>query len=147
MRPGRDGDPEQCALPRRSICMIAPCRVEPSEPASLDRVLAGAEAAFRAALTESFHGLELCDRNVLRFHYFHGLTVDQLADVLCSHRAAVIRQLSRIRERILRETRRHLASRLQLERRELDRLLDVARQRFDLAIARLLRGRPTSASR
>lgn len=127
--------------------MIAPCGVEPPEHPSLDRVPAGAEPAFRDALTRSFHGLELCDRNVLRFHYFHGLTVDQLADVLCSHRGTVIRQLARIRERMLRETRRHLAARLRLDRSELDRLLDVVRRRFDLAIARLLRARPTSASR
>jgi RNA polymerase sigma-70 factor, ECF subfamily len=128
--------------------MIATCRVA-SEPASLDGMLAGAEAAFRDALTESFHGLELCDRNVLRFHYFHGLTVDQLEDVLCSHRAVVVRQLARIRERMLRETRRSLAARLRLERCALDQLLDVARQRFDLAITRLLRScaPTTSASR
>jgi hypothetical protein len=125
--------------------MIATCRVSQSEPPSLDRI-PGVEAAFRDALTESFHGLELCDRNVLRFHYFHRLTVDQLADVLRSHRAAVIRQLARIRERILRETRRTLAARLMLERHELDQLHDVARQRFDLAITWLLRSRADRAS-
>jgi RNA polymerase sigma-70 factor, ECF subfamily len=128
--------------------MIASCPVARSEPPSLDRMLAGAEAAFRAALTDSFHGLELCDRNVLRFHYFHGLTVDQLAEVLCSHRAAVVRQLARIRERLLRETRRNLAGRLPLDKHQLDRLLEVARSRVDLAITRILRSSATtSASR
>jgi RNA polymerase sigma-70 factor len=103
------------------------------------RLLAGAEAAFRDALLESFDGLELCDRNLLRFHYFHGLGVDQLAEMFSSHRASLLRQLARIRERVLRDTRRGLAARLPLDKHQLDRLLDVARARFDLAIARVLR--------
>jgi RNA polymerase sigma-70 factor len=99
----------------------------------------GAEAAFRDALTDSLEGLELCDRNMLRFHYFHGLSVDQLADMFCSHRAAVVRQLARIRERVLRDTRRGLAVRLQLDKHELDHLVERVRSRLDLAIARVLR--------
>jgi len=99
----------------------------------------GAEPAFRGALTDSFEDLELCDRNMLRFHYFHGLSVDQLADMFCSSRAAVVRQLARIRDRMLRDTRRGLAARLPLDKHELDQLLDVVRSRFDLAITRVLR--------
>jgi RNA polymerase sigma-70 factor len=115
----------------------APCF--PPERASQARFLVGAEAAFRNALTDSIEGLELCDRNMLRFHYFHGLTVDQLADMFCSHRAAVVRQLARIRERVLRDTRRGLAHRLELDKHQLDRLVDLARSRLDLAITRVLR--------
>jgi RNA polymerase sigma-70 factor (ECF subfamily) len=103
------------------------------------RFLADAEAAFRDALTESLESLELCDRNMLRFHYFHGLGIAQLAEMFCSQRATVIRQLARIRERMLRDTRRRLAARLPVDRHELDRLLDVARSRFDLAVTRVLR--------
>ena len=97
------------------------------------------EAAFRGALTDSFKGLALCDCNMLRLHYSHGLTVDRLADMFGRHRAAVVRQLARIRERMLRDTRRGLAARLPLDKHELDRLIDLARSRFDFAITRLLR--------
>lgn len=110
----------------------------PPEPARPARA-PGVEAAFRAALIESVAGLELCDRNLLRFHYFHGLGADQLAAMFSSQRAAVLRQLARIRERLLRDTRRGLAARLRLDKRELDQLLDLARRRFDLAITRVLR--------
>jgi RNA polymerase sigma-70 factor len=116
----------------------APAQRLPERP-SQRRLLAGAEAAFRDALVESIEGLELCDRNLLGFHYFHGLTVDQLAEMYSCPRAAVARQLARIRERMLRDTRRGLAARLRLDKPELDRLLDVARSRFDLAITRVLR--------
>jgi RNA polymerase sigma-70 factor, ECF subfamily len=124
--------------------MMASCSAAPAFPLaerqSSPRFLVDAEAAFRRALTESLENLELCDRNMLRFHYFHGLTVDQLADMFCSHRATIIRQLAKTRERMLRDTRRGLAARLPLDKRELDRLLEVARDRFDLAITRILRG-------
>jgi RNA polymerase sigma-70 factor, ECF subfamily len=127
--------------------MIASCPTALlPEPPSLARVPVGAEAAFRDALIESLHGLEVGDRNLLRFHYAHGLTEDRLAEVLCRPRATVVRQLARIRERMLRETRRSLAARLVLDKHELDRLLEVARRRFDFALARLLRP-TTSANR
>jgi RNA polymerase sigma-70 factor len=99
----------------------------------------GVEAAFREALTDSFDRLELSDRNMLRFHHARGLPVEQLARLFCSHPAAVGRQLARLRERLLRDTRRGLAARLDLEPRELDRLIELARARFDLALARILR--------
>jgi RNA polymerase sigma-70 factor len=100
---------------------------------------AGAEAAFRDALVESLAGLPLCDRNLLRFHYFHGLGADQLAEMFSSHRTAVLRQLGRIRERMLRDVRRGLAARLSLDKPQFDRLFDLARDRFDLAVTRVLR--------
>jgi RNA polymerase sigma-70 factor (ECF subfamily) len=121
---------------------IGPCPGTSPDRPSLARLLAGAEPAFRDALTESFAGLELCDHNLLRFHYFHGLSVDRLAEVLCTSRGAVTRQLARIRARLLRDTRRHLAARLRLTRDELDRLIDVARDRLDRMIARILHAPP-----
>jgi DNA-directed RNA polymerase specialized sigma24 family protein len=103
------------------------------------RLAARAEAAFRDTLIESLEGLPLCDRNLLRFHYFHGLGVDQLAEIVASHRTAVLRQLGRIRARMLREVQRGLAVRLSLDKPELDRLCALARDRIDLAITRVLR--------
>jgi len=97
------------------------------------------EAAFRDALRRSFDALELCDRNLLRFHYFHGLTPDQLAEMFSTPRAQIARQLAKIRERLLRDTRRGLALRLALDRNALDRVIELARGRLDLAIALMLR--------
>jgi len=110
-----------------------------ARPAGRARIPLGAEAAFRDALTASLEGLELCDRNMLGFHHFHGLGVDQLADMFCSPRAAVVRQLARIHERVLRDTRRGLAVRLQVDGPELEHLIDRARSRLELAITRVLR--------
>jgi RNA polymerase sigma-70 factor len=131
--------------------MLASCPAplsDPPSPPHPPHVGAGAEVAFREALTDGFDRLELCDRNLLRFHCFHRLSADQLAEMFCVPRAAMTRQLAKIRDRVLRETRRGLAIRLALDKRALDELLDLARSRFDLVMARML-GAPaiTSASR
>jgi hypothetical protein len=118
--------------------MASPSTPPPPEPAST-RLVGGVEAAFRDALTDSFDRLELSDRNMLRFHHARGLPVEQLARLFCSQPGAVSRQLARLRERLLRDTLRGLAARLALERPELDRLIEIARDRFDLALARILR--------
>jgi DNA-directed RNA polymerase specialized sigma24 family protein len=111
-----------------------------AERQSQPRLCTSVETAFRDALIESLDGLPLCDRNLIGFHYVHGLGADQLAEMFSTHRAAVVRRLGRIRERLLRDTRRGLAARLVPERSPaLDRVLDVARSRFDVAIARVLR--------
>src|SRR5262245_18474580 len=94
------------------------------ERASAVRLATSVERAFRDALTESFDRLALCERNMLRFHYVRGLNADQLARLFCSHPTAVVRQLARIRERLLRDTRRGLAARLDLGKHELDRLTE-----------------------
>ena len=119
--------------------MASPSTPPPPELAST-RLVGGVEAAFRDALTDSFDRLELSDRNMLRFHYARGLPVEQLARLFCSQPGAVSRQLARLRERLLRDTRRGLAARLALEPPELDRLIELARDRFDVALARILRG-------
>jgi hypothetical protein len=98
-----------------------------------------ADAAFRDALTESLESLALCDGNMVRFHHYHGLGVDQLAEMFCSPRPAVVKQLARIHDRLLRDTRRGLALRLQIDKHQLDRLVELARRRLDLAITSILR--------
>jgi RNA polymerase sigma-70 factor (ECF subfamily) len=102
-------------------------------------IAARAEAAFRGALTRSLSALAPDDRNLLRFHYFHGFTIDQLATQFQRHRATVIRQLNRIRACILVETRKQLAQDLRLAPAELDHWIDAARSRFELTISRVLR--------
>ena len=117
--------------------MMASSTAPASEPLSVR--IASTETAFRDALTESIERLELGDRNLLRFHYGHGLPLDQLADLFCSHRPTIQRRLARIREQLLRDTRRGLATRLPLAKAELDHLLALARARFDFALTRVLR--------
>lgn len=102
----------------------------------LDR---GVEAAFRAALVDSVAGLALRDRNLIDFHHGRGVGIDRLAAMFGTPRAAIVRQLDRIRARLLRDTRRGLAARMPLERDELDGVIELADRRFAWVLARVLR--------
>ncbi len=95
------------------------------------------DAAFRDALVQSLDALELRDRNFVRFHYFHGLTIGRLAAMLHVPEAAAVRQRHRIRERVLADTRRRLGRRLPAA--TVDRLIEIARDRLDLTIGCVLR--------
>ncbi|HEY0192789.1 MAG TPA: hypothetical protein VGC42_16835 [Kofleriaceae bacterium] len=113
--------------------MMASCFAQPLA------AVASTETAFRDALTESIRRLELGDRNLLRFHYFHGLDVARLADMFSSHRPTIERRLARIRAQLLRDARKGLAARLPLAEPALDHVLDLARSRLDAALRLLLR--------
>lgn len=101
-----------------------------------ERYKAEFEAAFRAAMA----GLEAEQRNLLRHHYLHGLTLDQLAPIVGAHRSSVARRIARARQELLGATRRGLAERLQVDPGELAELLALIESRLDLSIERHLGG-------
>lgn len=94
------------------------------------------EAAFRAAMAD----LEAEQRNLLRHHYLHGLTLDQLSSLYALHRSSVARRITRARQELLSATRRALGARLQASRGELEELMALIESRIDLSIERHLGG-------
>lgn len=94
----------------------------------------------RAALRASFDALDPEDRAVLRYRFVDGLTLDQLATVLGVHRATAARWLARIREALLRGTRRHLCDALGLDRAAFESLVALVRSNLEITIGGLLRG-------
>lgn len=93
---------------------------------------------FEAAFREAMAGLEAEQRNLLRHHYLHGLTLDQLAPLVGVHRSSVARRIARARQELLSATRRSLSARLQTSRGELEELLALIESRIDLSIERHL---------
>lgn len=94
----------------------------------------------RAALRAAFEALDAEDRAVLRYRFVDGLTLDQLAVVLGVHRATAARWLARIREELLRGTRRKLCDALGIDRSEFDSLVALVRSNLEITIGGLLRG-------
>lgn len=90
--------------------------------------------AFRDALAE----LKPEQRNVLRLHYIHGLSIDKLGAVLRVHRSSAARRVARARQDLLSGTRRLLHARLSIDRREFDQLMGLVASRIDLSIERFL---------
>jgi RNA polymerase sigma-70 factor, ECF subfamily len=73
-------------------------------------------AAFRAALAS----LTVRDRNLLRQHYLHGATIDELGALHGVHRATAARWLADLRDLLLQRTRQHIAEALRLTGGELE---------------------------
>jgi RNA polymerase sigma-70 factor (ECF subfamily) len=75
--------------------------------------------AFEAALAT----LTARDRNLLRQQYVYGTTIDELAALYRVHRATAARWVARVREVVLRRTRRHIGEALHLAGAELDSVM------------------------
>ncbi|WP_224243202.1 sigma-70 family RNA polymerase sigma factor [Hyalangium gracile] len=90
--------------------------------------------AFRAALGR----LEARERNLLRLHHVHGLSMDSVAATYQAPRSTVARWVARARERLLALTREELTSRLGLTPDELDSMLRLVSSQLDVSLRQLL---------
>jgi len=110
------------------------------EEGEADRAAARARygEACAASLRAAFAGLTARERNLLRMHHLHGLTVDELAPSFAVHRATVARWLAAARERLLTETRAGLRERLGVGDATADSILRELRGRVDVTVTRLL---------
>ncbi len=91
-------------------------RLDESRASVGDRERATYAVAFRAALET----LTARDRNLLRQHYLHGATIDELGALHGVHRATAARWIADIRELLLVRTRSHIAAALRLSGGELE---------------------------
>jgi RNA polymerase sigma-70 factor (ECF subfamily) len=95
-------------------------------------------AELREAFEEAARALSPEERNVLREHYAHGLTIDEIGAAHGIHRATAARRLEGAREAILRGTRQRLMQRLRLSRRELESVVRLIESQMHVTIERVL---------
>ncbi|NMO21090.1 sigma-70 family RNA polymerase sigma factor [Pyxidicoccus fallax] len=118
-------------------------------PEALERMLSRADperdllqAHSRHVLSESLQAAlaELSEREraLLRMHHLHGLTMDRIATMYGEPRSSVARHVAQARERLLKLTRRELASRLKLDRQELESLLGLVQSQLEISLHRLM---------
>jgi len=94
---------------------------------------------FRAAFRATLDTLSRDERNLLKLHYLEGLNIDEIGVAYHVHRATVARWLAAARERILEETRRQLADRLDAGSDDVDSVLALVRSQLDVSIYKLLK--------
>lgn len=92
----------------------------------------------RRALREAVERLPAEDRNLLRFRFVDGLTLDELARVFDVHRATVARHLARARADVRKATLRALRTGLRLDGAEADSLVRLVRSQLELSLSGLL---------
>ena len=90
--------------------------------------------AFRAALGR----LEARERNLLRLHHVHGLSMDAVSATYQAPRSTVARWIARARERLLALTREELTVRLGVTSDELDSLLRLVGSQLDVSLRLLM---------
>lgn len=95
-------------------------------------------AEFREAFETSAASLDPEERNLLRQHYAHGLTVDQIGALYGIHRATAARRVARARDNLFTGTRRLLMERLRLDRRELDSVMRFIESGVTVSVRRVL---------
>jgi len=95
-------------------------------------------AELRAAVEDAARELSAEDRNVLRAHLMHGLTIDEIGRMLGVHRATAARRVAKARDDLLAATRRRLMAKLSLGRAELDSVLRMIESTMHVSLARLL---------
>ncbi len=93
---------------------------------------------FRAALQGALKALRPDQRNALRCHYIHSMSIDQMAEVFGVHRATAARRIVQAREELLRLTREHLRRALGADTEELNSVIRRAQAQSSMSVARLL---------
>jgi RNA polymerase sigma-70 factor (ECF subfamily) len=131
----RDDDPPQ---PSTDEHKAVAAEIDPE----LDFLKVRYRAEFRAAFYETLRNLGIDERNVLRFHYMDGLTIDEIGAAYGVHRATVARWLARAREDVLEKTRRALSERLKVDTQEAASVIALIQSRLEVSLARLLAETP-----
>jgi RNA polymerase sigma-70 factor (ECF subfamily) len=95
-------------------------------------------ASLKAALEDALGALSAEERNVLRMHLLHGLSIDAIGRTRQVHRATAARWLAAIRDKIDRESRRLLRERKGLSDPEFDSLVRLVESRIHVSFGRVL---------
>jgi RNA polymerase sigma-70 factor (ECF subfamily) len=93
---------------------------------------------FRTAFTAALGELAARERNALRHHYVHGLTIDQIATMYGVHRSNAARRIAKARDELLSGTRRRLVLGLNVDRVEFESIMRLIESRIDVSIQRML---------
>jgi RNA polymerase sigma-70 factor len=96
-------------------------------------------AAIKRGFATAVAALPPRHRTFLRHTYVDRLTLEQIAATYDVHRATVARVLATARERLLAETRAHVAAELGVAPQELGSAMTALDSRLDLSLSRVLR--------
>ena len=95
--------------------------------------------AFKKAFQQALRTLPPEQRNLLRYYYIDGLTVDQIGRIYRVHKATISRRLADIRELLLTETRNALVRELDVGQPEFESIMRLIQSRLDVSICRFLK--------
>lgn len=92
----------------------------------------------RQAFLTALASLAQPERNLLRYYYLEGLSVDQIAGLYQIHRATLFRKLEAVRNEIKQAVRAALSQRLRISLHEAESLVDLMLSQIDLSMSSVL---------
>ncbi|HEY8212467.1 MAG TPA: sigma-70 family RNA polymerase sigma factor [Myxococcaceae bacterium] len=113
----------------------------PGDDPELDYLKAHYRTEFKAAFRAAMDQLSDHELSVLRLHLLDGLNIEKIGGIYGTHRSTVARWIAKSREKLLEETRRALAARLQVGPDELESVMGLLGSRLDVSIYRYLKQR------
>jgi RNA polymerase sigma-70 factor (ECF subfamily) len=93
----------------------------------------------KRAVEGALEGLEADDRNVLRFYFVDGLTVEQIARIRGSHKSTVSRLITRVRKQLREQVAEAFAEDPNERPEELSSVLRAVMSQLDVSLERALR--------
>jgi RNA polymerase sigma-70 factor (ECF subfamily) len=129
------GEQTRARVNREVVAEALPMAGDPE----LDYLKARYRGEFREAIGAALATLAVRKRLVLRLHLVDQLSHERIAGMYQVHQTTVSRWIGGAREVILRETRRALQARLNLDSAELQSLQVLVGNSLDLSLTRLLR--------
>ena len=96
------------------------------------------QTEFEAALRESFAALPTRDRNVVRYYFAEGLSIDALGVLYGVHRATAARWVKRTTDVLMTKTRAVLTARLGAHKSEVSSIVRMLASQLDMAVRAVL---------
>lgn len=119
---------------------------EPADDPELEHLKSAYRQEFRTAIGRAIRSLGHQQRNLLRYHYVDGLSIDDLALLYHVHRATVARRIARARQAIFAATRRELTAKLDVGSTEYESILRLIRSRLHITLSEVLVRQGSSVS-
>ncbi|MFO0576446.1 MAG: sigma-70 family RNA polymerase sigma factor [Polyangia bacterium] len=119
----------------------APAVLLPIPQASPDQALLTGELKelFETAFREAVSSLTSRERNLLRYHFLSGLSIDQIGMLYRVHRATAARWLVQARERLAKETHRHFLAAAPVHAQSLTDIVQLVRSQISTNLVNLLK--------
>lgn len=111
---------------------------DPAESAELAHFKNAHGPQLKAAIQAALEALSPRERNLLRQHFLHGLSFEQIASLYRVHRVTMARWYRKVRLSLLEHTRLSLAAQLNLPPEQLDSLAGNLLSQVSLSLDRLL---------
>lgn len=96
------------------------------------------ETAFREAVT----ALTSKERNLLRYHFISGLSIDQIGLIYRVHRATAARWLAQAREQLAIQTQKRFQAAVPVHAKSFSEVMELIRSQLSLNLASLLQSVP-----